>query len=112
MATKTLQGDKVIRLNARIRVVQGATRMALMMFCMAVGFVVVATAIPQRKETLLLERKLSKAVDQESAIVRVKEQRKIELQALREDPEYLEIHARDRLDVCLEGETVFRFRKN
>ena len=80
-------------------------------FCSAIGFVVVATAIPQRREVLKLEAELSTAETQERAISAVQDHRQVELKALREDPEYLEIHARDRLDVCKEGEAVFRFRK-
>lgn len=102
----------MLRLHGRIRLVQGASRVAMIAFCMAIGFVVIATAIPQRRETMALEHKLDKAMLQLEDIDAVKEHRKVELQALREDPEFLEIQARDRLDVCREGEMVFRFRKN
>lgn len=111
MGSKTLHGDKVHRLHARIRVVRGAGNVAVLGFCMAIGFVVVATAVPQRRHALQLEKELKDASQQEQSISAVKEHRILELKALREDPEYLEIHARDRLDLCRDGETVFRFRK-
>jgi cell division protein FtsB len=109
MGLKSLQGDKVRRLETRIRVVRGASRLAMMLFCLSIGFVVVATAFPQRREVLRLEERLKKALQQEAGISAEREQRQIELRALREDPVFLEVHARDRLDLCEEGERVFRF---
>lgn len=111
MPTKVIKGEKVLRLQARIRTIRGASRLAMMLFCLSIGFVVVATAVPQRREVLRLEKKMAAALQQEQNVTAVKEHREIELRALREDPDYLETHARDRLDVCEEGETVFRFRK-
>lgn len=109
MALKSIQGDKVKRLEARIRVARGASRLAMILFCLSIGFVVVATAVPQRRGVLQLEERLQKALKQEAGISAERDQRQIELRALREDPEFLEVHARDRLDLCEEGEKVFRF---
>ena len=96
-------------MEARVRVVRGASRLAMIAFCLSIGFVVVATAVPQRREVLRLEAKLQSALRQEEGICGERDQRQIELRALREDPEFLEVHARDRLDMCEEGERVFRF---
>lgn len=109
MVLKSLQGDKLRRLEARIRVVRGASRLAMISFCLSIGFVVVATAVPQRREVLRLEERLRKGLKQEAEISAERDQRQIELRALREDPAFLEVHARDRLDLCEEGERVFRF---
>lgn len=109
MASQSLQGDKVRRLEARIRVMRGASSLAMMAFCLSIGFVVVATAVPQRREVLRLEKRLKDAAKQEERISVERDQRQIELRALREDPKFLEVHARDRLDLCEEGERVFRF---
>lgn len=84
--------------------------MVLIAFCLSIGFVVVATAFPQRREVQRLEAKLELAQDRERQISAEREHRRIELRALREDPAYLEIHARDRLDYSREGEKVFRFK--
>lgn len=84
--------------------------MAFVSFCMAVGFVVVATAFPQRRELERLEAKLKIAQEHEATIVADKEYHEIEYRALREDPAFLEIHARDRLDYYREGERVLKFR--
>lgn len=111
MGLISLQGDKVRRLEARIRVVRGASRFAMILFCLSIGFVVVATAVPQRREVLRLNERLLKAKQLEAGISAERDQRQIELRALREDPAFLEVHARDRLDLCEEGERVFRFSR-
>ncbi len=102
----------VTRLEARIRVIQGAGRLAFVVFCMAIGFVVVATAFPQRRELDRLEAKLQLAKAHEESVLADREYHQIEYRALREDPEFLEIHARDRLDYYLEGERILKFRSD
>ena len=110
MAKRSMAGVKLTRLEARTRVIQGAGRMAFITFCMAIGFVVVATAFPQRRELELLEAKLKLAQKQEASIDADKEYHLIEYRALREDPKFLEIHARDRLGYYCEGERILKFQ--
>jgi len=86
--------------------------MVFIAFGVALGFVVVATAVPQRRELVKLEERLELAREREEAVIAERDQRQVELKALREDPSYLEIHARDRLDYCREGERVLRFRRD
>jgi len=78
---------------------------------MAVGFVVVATAVPQKRRVEELEEKLAQANVREQDMLAERESYEIEHRALREDPAFLEIHARDRLNVYREGERVLKFRK-
>lgn len=103
---------KLIRLENRARALQGAGRLVFLCFCAAMGFVVVATAIPQRRELVKLETKLELARQRERTVVAEQEHRHIELKALRQDPAFLEIQARDRLDYCAEGERVLRMRRD
>jgi len=110
MANRSTAGVKLTHLEARTRLIQGAGQTAFVGFCMAIGFVVVATAFPQRRELERLEVKLKQAQEQEESILADKEYHQIEYRALREDPEFLEIHARDRLDYYREGERVLKFR--
>ncbi len=109
MAKRSTAGVKLTRLEARTRMIQGAGRLAFVAFCVSVGFVVVATAFPQRRELLKMEARLSEARQQEESILANKEYHEIEYRALREDPAFLEIHARDRLDYYREGERVLKF---
>ena len=105
-----MAGVKLTRLEARTRVIRGAGRIVFVVFCMAIGFVVVATAFPQRRELERLEVKLKLAKEREAGIVADREYHQIEYRALREDPAFLEIHARDRLGYYREGERILRFR--
>lgn len=99
------------RLEARTRVIKGAGKIAMMAFCVSLGFVMVATAFPQKRELDRLQQKLVEARAKEAQILFERDCRKTELQALREDPAYLELHARDRLGYCRPGERVLRFKQ-
>jgi hypothetical protein len=112
MVKQRMRAAKLTRLEARTRVIQGAGKCALMACCVALGFVVVATAFPQRRTLEKLEAKLKLAQERERLVLTELEARRIELCALREDPAYLEIHARDRLDYFRQGERVLRFRRD
>ncbi len=112
MAVKRIDSTKLKRLEARIRVIQGMTRLVMIVFGAALGFVVVAMALPQKRELDALEIKLDQARDRERLVTAERDHRRIELRALREDPAYLEIHARDRLDYSREGERVLRLKRD
>jgi hypothetical protein len=107
-----MEPAKLTRLEAHTRAIQGAGRLALIACCLSLGFVVVATAFPQRRALEKLEAKLALAKEREREVLAVRDHRNVELRALREDPSFLEIHARDRLDYCREGERVLRFKRN
>ena len=103
---------QLTRLEARTRVIRGAGKFAFVACCLALGFVVVAMAFPQRRKLEKLEARLKLSQECERTVVEERDCRNIELRALREDPEFLEIHARDRLDYFREGERVLRFRRD
>jgi hypothetical protein len=111
MAKRGMARVKLAHLEARTRVIEGAWKLAFVAFCVAVGFVVVATAFPQRRQLGRLEEKLRLAQAQEESVLAEKEYHQVEYRALREDPAFLEIHARDRLDYYREGERVLKFRE-
>lgn len=111
MAKRMLAVEKVRKLEARTRAIQRAGHVAFVVTCMAVGFVVVATAVPQRRKLAELEVKLQKARAREQDVLAEREYYEIEHRALREDRAFLEIHARDRLNYYREGERVLKFRK-
>lgn len=112
MATHRIDLSKLTRMEARTRAIQVAVKIALMVCCVTLGFVVVATAFPQRRTLEKLEANLKVAQEREHAVLAERDFRTIELRALREDPAYLEIQARDRLDYCRDGERVLRFRRD
>jgi len=99
------------RLEARTRCVKALVRCAFVLFSVSLGFVVIAMAVPQYRILQNLEAKVAEAAEREKVALAERDHRRIELQALREDPAFLEIHARDRLDMCREGEKVLRFKR-
>lgn len=112
MSRKRMEVDELLRLESRIKVIRGLGRLTFILFCAALGFIAVAMAIPQHRELEKLEGKLNAARRNEARVMAEQEHRHIELQALREDPSYLELQARDRLDFCREGERVLRFKRD
>ena len=112
MVRKRIEAAKLTRLEARTRMIRGAGRLVFIAFGVALGFVVLATAVPQKRELDKLETRLIQAQEREKRATAQRQQRSIELRALREDPAYLEIHARDRLDYYREGERILRFRRD
>jgi hypothetical protein len=102
---------KLVKLEARTRAIRGAGSFVFVIFCVAIGFVVVATAFPQRRELERLEAKLEEAKLREATALAEREYHQTEYRALREDPEFLEMHARDRLDFYREGERVLKFSR-
>jgi Rieske Fe-S protein len=110
MAKRSMAKVKLTRLEARTRALKGAGRISFVAFCIAVGFVVVATAFPQKREMEKLEAKLALAKQREAAVSADREYHQVEYRALREDPSFLEIQARDRLDYYREGERILKFR--
>lgn len=111
MAKRIRAKVKSSRLEARTRVIRGAVRLAFVAFCASVGFVVVATAFPQLRELEKMEAKLELAREREKDVEAELEYYQISHKALREDPSFLEIQARDRLDYYQEGERVLKFSR-
>jgi hypothetical protein len=100
------------RLQARTRIIGVAWRSSFVVFLASAGFAVFAASYPQDRVIRELERQQVTAEELERQVQAEREHRAIELRALREDPAYLELLARDRLDSCLEGEKVLRIRRD
>ncbi len=101
---------KLTRLEARIRLIKNLNKLFVIFLAAAGGFVVVATAVPQHREMVKLEEKLEMAKQRESVVAADLEYHRIEHRALREDPTFLELQARDRLDYYRQGERILKFR--
>jgi cell division protein FtsB len=109
--TRRMFDGKVTRLEARTRAIGALNRVGFAAFCVAGGFVVVASALPQKRELDVLEGRLRETQARERAVKEEKDDRLAQFKALKEEPSYLELQARDRLDVCREGERVLRFKR-
>jgi cell division protein FtsB len=76
----------------------------LLMGCVAF----MATALQPYRELKRMKSKLGEVAGKEVEVVERKDAKQRELRAIEEDPAYLELIARDRLDYYLPGERVFR----
>ena len=75
--------------------------------CVAVALL----SVPEVKELKRLEAELAYTKEQEAEAQDRKDQKRRELAAIKEDPEYLELKARDRLNLHRRGERIFRFEQ-
>ena len=72
--------------------------------CVAVALL----SVPEVKRLKALEAELAYTKELEAEAQARKDQKRRELIAIKEDPEYLELRARDRLDKQRPGEHIFR----
>ena len=104
--------SKVTRLQAQTRVIRVFNGLILCLFGLSAGMVAVATALPQKRKLEEKEMEYARIIAREEAVLALKEDKQAAYEALREDPEYLEIHARDRLPLHKEGESIYRIERN
>ena len=112
MGKKRITAKKLANMEAANRFIQGMNKLLCIGLAVAFGLLIADTAAPQKRELTKLETKLRAVQAREDETLARKEHKEIELQALREDPSYLEIQARDRLNYYREGERVLRFGAN
>jgi cell division protein FtsB len=112
MAKKRFTAKQLARVEGRIRLYGAVNHMLYVAMAIAFGLVITAFAVPQKKEYEKLQAKLRATQEREQETLARKEHASIELQALREDPTFLEVQARDRLNYYREGERVLRFDPN
>lgn len=111
MARRTPAMVKLARIEARTKTINGMRRLTFVLFCAAAGFVCVAMALPQRSKLDEMEARLENAKKREVLALADRDNHLIEHRAVREDPAYLEVQARDRLGLYREGEKVLKFRR-
>lgn len=111
MAKRQITVEKLKGLHTRTRFFVFCQRLMMLACGLSFGLLVVAMAMPQKRVLDDLELALAEASEREQAIHDEKRNYEAELRALREDPEFLEIHARDRLDFHREGERILKFRE-
>ncbi len=109
MGKKRITASKLAHVESANRFIQGINKLLGVGMAVAFGLLIAATAAPQKRELSRLEAKLRAVQAREADSLARKEHKETELQALREDPAYLEVQARDRLNYYREGERVLRF---
>ena len=103
---------KLSRVMATTRVINGINKLLYMAAAGAFGLLIVATAVPQKRKFDEVQAKLQDIKEREEEVLEIKENREIELYALRQDQAYLEVQARDRLNYYREGEMILRFERD
>lgn len=103
---------KLSRVMATTRFINGVNKLLYMAAAGAFGLLIIATAVPQKRKFDEIQAKLEEIREREEEVLEVKENREIELYALRQDQAYLEVQARDRLNYYREGEIILRFERD
>jgi cell division protein FtsB len=104
--------SKVTRLQAQTRVIRLFNGLILCLFGLSLGLVAVATALPQKRKLEEKEVEYVHFIQREREVLAEMEDKQAAYEALREDREYLEIHARDRLSLYREGESIYRIERD
>ena len=99
---------KLKRLEAQTHVIRFFNRLVFGVMGLVLGLAVVASALPHKRRLTDLEFELARVLEAEEKVLAEKEYREIEYLALKEDPEFLELKAMDRLNLHRQGEKVYR----
>ncbi len=111
MAIRKRQQDvRLFRLQAQTKVIRSMNKLLLAVAGLVLGCAALATWLPQKRELARLEAKLEETERLEREVLAEKSHRDAELQAMREDREFLELKAMDRLNLHRPGDKVYRVR--
>lgn len=102
---------KLKRLEAQTQVIRAVNRIVFGVMGLVLGLVVVASALPQKRHLQDLEFELARVLAAEQKVLAEKEYRETEYLALKEDPEFLELKAMDRLNLHRKGDKVYRIQR-
>jgi cell division protein FtsB len=102
---------KLKRLEAQTQVIRAVNRIVFGVMGLVLGLAVVASALPQKRRLQELESKLERTLEAEAKVVAEKDHRETEYLALKDDPEFLELNAMDRLNLHRNGERVYRIKR-
>jgi hypothetical protein len=99
------------RLEAQTRVICTFNRIVFGVLALVLAMAVVASALPQKRRLTELEDKLLRVLGEEKKIKAELEYRENEHRALKDDPEFLELKAMDRLNLRRQDEKIYRFKR-
>lgn len=95
-------------LRARTTGIRIVNRVAFACLVAIACVAVAVLSVPQVRKLRALKEELARSHAQEAHVKSYKDQKSRELAALRSDPSYLELIARDRLDLYRSGERIYR----
>lgn len=98
-------------LRARTTGIRIVNRVAFVVLLTIACVAVAVLSVPQVRELRRLKEELARTEAQERHVLSYKDQKTRELRALQSDPAYMEMVARDRLDLYRSGERVYRIKR-
>jgi cell division protein FtsB len=98
-------------LRARTTGIRIVNRVAFTCLVAIVCVAVAVLSVPQVRKLRAMKEELARTIAQETHVRAYKDQKSRELAALRSDPSYLELIARDRLDLYRTGEHIYRIKR-
>ncbi|MBB5352193.1 cell division protein FtsB [Haloferula luteola] len=98
-------------MRAQTKAIRGMNGVILCLLGISIGALTVASAWPQRRKLDEKELELAQILEQERKVIAEKEDHQAALDAMRDDQEYLELHAVDRLNLYRPGTTVYRIER-
>lgn len=101
----------VWRMEAQTRVLKTTNKLIIAVIFIAIAVVFFATYLPEKRKLEKFQHDLEMAKNREADVEGRLDYLKIKLNALKEDPAFLEIQARDRLPFYRPGETVFQIER-
>ena len=99
------------RIEAQTEWLRNLNRTFVALLVLGIGVVVVASAVPERRRLAEKEQELRETIAREREARSAKDASEVCFQALKDDPQYLETVARDRLDYCRPDERVLRIQR-
>ncbi|MDG1357936.1 MAG: septum formation initiator family protein, partial [Akkermansiaceae bacterium] len=96
------------KVRARTERMNVSVRLAFCILVLMGCFAFVATTLQPYRKLKKMEVVLNEVVDKENAVIEQKDAKQRELTAILNEPQYLEMIARDRLNYYKPGERVFR----
>lgn len=98
-------------LRARTTGIRIVNRAAFVLLVVIACVAVAVLSVPQVRKLRGLKEELARTKAHETHVRAYQDQKSSELSALRSDPSYLELIARDRLDLYRSGERIYRIER-
>jgi cell division protein FtsB len=111
MTAKKQTRKNVRRLKAQTRFIRATNGFLMTVILLVLALIFCLSYLPQKNA---YEKKLGELAEAQEREVQAESQLdylRIKLEAIKNDPSYLEIQARDRLQVYRPGETIFRIER-
>jgi len=105
-ARKSAPSARVVSCQGKI--IREAQKFALMILCLGIPAYIYILSMPEERKVDMLNQKYKDAVVAVGVSEQANDRIKREITAFKSNPDYLEIIARDHLNLCKEGETIIR----